>query len=281
MAFRFSTGTGSDGHVIECSASESAGLRVDPPFSISFWVYVHSADAQYRGLISWRENNSGYNIYCRESGGTREFSFYCRDESPAGWSTVIWAPGSDPQPTWGVWTHIYCEATSGGVISMFINGTARGGTDTIPSADMRYNSSPKFLMGRYGVFAYESIAHATMADVAIWDDVLTSDQIVALQEPRMGLPLQIKTGNLLAYWPLTRFGAGVSADATKRMVDWSKNQRVTEILEEQDNAGASSSGTGEGGVGMLLRPGSPIYVPAAPAAAPTTLRALALMQVGS
>lgn len=275
MSMRTKQSLTGPGQFARVTQADSADLRRDGPLSFSFWLYVHSADSTHRGAVGFADGNSGYYFFMRDVSGTRAFSFYCREE-PSTWRFIIWNPGSDPQPTFGVWTHIYCELSSGGTMKMFVDGIQRGGTASVSSADLHYNGATEFQIGRY-----DGICHATIADVAVWDKILSTRNIAQLQTVRQGIPLQIEVGGLLGYWPLTRFRDGDHIDSDNvRWGDWSKNQRQTDVREETDAKVVSTAGDGIGGTRFLSRPMSSIYMKRPPAAA-VVARQLALMQVGS
>ena len=191
--------------VISCGHDASIDRLTN--FTIACWV-------NFRTFI----NTSYPHIVCQRNAANIRFSFIIDNVNRLSGSVIT--SGNTALsvatliPTLDIWYHIvmtYDDADTR-LVRLFANATEvtystqQAATGTIVSqADIPITIGDRTDGDR-------PLA-ATMSDVAIWDRVLSQDEINLLYSARLKyIPVQIRPDNLVAYWTLDDVGDGVSAD---------------------------------------------------------------------
>ena len=119
---------------------------------------------------------------------------------------------SDTTITKNVWVHCLVTTSENGAsdeFNFYLNGDADG--SGIYNRDLTSGGTQDALiMADYGA-SLDEWGNSAISDVALWNVVLTTQEIAILGKSRVkGMPLQIQPDKLVGYWPLDDFSDGTA-----------------------------------------------------------------------
>jgi hypothetical protein len=157
--------------------------------SISLWFYPVATNVTYDA------------VFLRDTGGTPYLGIYL---NATGASAKVGATDNEitaeTTTTYsaGTWNHAAGTFTDVTTRSAYLNGGGKA-TNVTPSGGV--SSIQEVLIGGY--FADPTLfgpMNGRLAEVGIWNVVLTDDEVLALSEGVS--PLRVRSQNLVSYWPL-------------------------------------------------------------------------------
>lgn len=168
------------------------------PFTMACWAYTNNTDVNLtQGLLQLfkaTDTDVYFLLYLFEdSGGIRHLRVECKDIYTTKTKQISNYPLNE-------WFHACGVFVSSSIKYVYLNGNKAGGFDYPPDAVSginRFNVAKrehdsKYLCGR-------------LAEVAIWNDDLTYDEVEILADGFS--PLFVRPQKLLAYWPF--IGQGI------------------------------------------------------------------------
>jgi len=160
-------------------------------FSVWVWFVTNVSGSEY-GILSKRTNPglNSYQLY-RDAGNLFTVLY---------WASVgVVNVGSSAYTGTGAWKHIACTYNSTDGARLYVDGVADG----TAAADGTLVDNADTL--RFGDDHYANYLDGRIAEVGIWNTVLSASEIAALAA-RVPPP-RIRRGNLNAYWPLYGLGS--------------------------------------------------------------------------
>lgn len=171
------------------ATSDLAALDITgSAFAYSFWLKPERVNSGDAVMTKWNNDFTAQQQYRIRCGPTGQNEFSIRG------SSVTYTVNSAASMTANVWHHVggRLTGTGAGLFEAWLNGVATTGT----AAQAIQNTAEFFKIG------YEGTGNnflGSIAEVAVWNSGLTSDQMLALSK---GVnPLQIQFGNLKYYHP--------------------------------------------------------------------------------
>jgi hypothetical protein len=204
-----------------------AAVDTASALTVSAWVYHNSitadnaivsktASGAATGFKLWRDDSAFF------SGRTDVYSISVQESAGAGGSSTQIESAQDASAL-NTWTHVvitYQENTANG-LRLYINGDedTNSPVSTVGVDDIDAGAASL----RIGILDDDTRDFDGFIDeVAIWDSVLTSDQVKQLCARIRGLPYQIQYSNLIGYWRLMDNPSATSISGDN-VVDWSGN----------------------------------------------------------
>lgn len=200
--------------------------------TVAAWVYfdVDTVDSYigskydsttYKGFLFLRDDVAGV------SGRTDTCHIVISDQSGVHTARV---EGVNNACIAGQWYHVAFTAISGSStgLRLYIDGVEDANSPASLSSFtyVMHSSNPASLYAGAGSGGTTSRIDGNIAEFAVWNKVLTSDEISMLAKSRKKrLPLQIQPSNLLLYSPYDEYGDGSSITSSS-LYDMSGNGRT-------------------------------------------------------
>ena len=201
-----------DGVDDEIDCGSNASLDNLSAMTISLWANV---DTFVAGEVLVAKGNTGWRWRLGGS-GTNNLEIRIDYNTQDAWRVT-----SDSSITLDVWQHFLLTWTGSSTatnIKIYVNGTETSYASTQNGSTTRSDDSASNLwIGT--IDGTTSFIDASITEVAIWNMVLSADQIVLLAKSKVKrMPLQLSdpdadgTNELVGYWPMDEVADGASAD---------------------------------------------------------------------
>ena len=176
------------------------------------------------------------NIFCKADTYTLgDWQFFCRKTAINAKPTLsfykvctgtdIDVVGKDDLVVISTWQHVLMTWTgslTASTVKLYKNGTESSSYTKQQSGTVA-TTSDATVNAHIGDSQSSEPYTGAIADVAVWNVVLSSSDITALAQKQSGTPLTISPTALKGYWPLNEFGKAVVATGSGLNKDYSGN----------------------------------------------------------
>ena len=250
--------------------------------TLSFWFYLDSMPSESGLMLTitkYRAGSEGpgdcFTAYFYHDTATPRFLIHNEDDNLA-IAIAGDGAGGPMELSLSTWRHFLATAEiSGGTLSvqLFIDGVRRdnlaGGTSTTQA------NSETFGVNNEGIFLGQWIHQSypfdgRLEDVAIWDRVLSDEEISALYNGRFRANHPAFLGGLKLYWPLDHPHSGIMTDNVENHVPFYESAAQIPAPTEEPIWSAETPGLKYRTHSRILRPPSPSPTPTpTPSPSPT------------
>jgi len=197
-----------DSAYVDCGQDDSI-LKIPNSLTVCYWARYDSVSGEVGGVENYA-GSGGPNVWNLEV-VHGSVNFYVYNAAGTRRSTSTGAIISA-----GQWYHI-AGTYDGTDIRVYVDGSER---DSEPlGGDIRYIATNHIFIGKYFSGAFEGIKD----EVAIWNTVLTLDEIGTLAKSKRRLALSVRGDHLVGYWRLDGPNGAVAAGANS-ILDLSGNE---------------------------------------------------------
>jgi hypothetical protein len=194
--------------LISVADSASLGIESDEPFSISLWMKTTNTGVQ--DLVNKEDESDSYTGYevLLVSQKIR-----CDIIVNNASSVVIRVAGSTDVVD-GTWYHIvetYDGSRNASGVNLYVNAVEEGSiqTDALTTDTIVTNEPLRIGAKKNNGVPFDG----SLTEIAMWSVELTQAEVSQLYNSRIkGMPLQIQSSSLIAYWPMDDGADGTSAD---------------------------------------------------------------------
>lgn len=199
-------------------------------FTISAWVKSGAVTADAVIFRKIGTGNVGYVVAIYSSG---EIGVLIRDADSYTSST---ADGTQIED--GAWHHIAVAFDRSGNMTRYLDGSTDGTADDITGEAASIDNDGDLMIG--GKSDGTLTFNGQLTELALWETLLTADEIALLASARMKrLPLAVQSSSLKFYLPMDDEVDGSSCDGDN-FIDWSWNGNNATGDDGADNSGLTA-----------------------------------------